>query len=140
MSRTITIELSETMFEYLERAAQLAHQSVDEIIESSLAHSLPPLLEEIPAPYQAAVFPLLQMDDTELAQQAHQHFPRERWTEYERLLTKKKEQTLNSVEQETLDRLHREADVLEFRKGYANVLLKRRGYPLPSLSELTLAE
>lgn len=32
-----------------------------------------------------------------------------------------------------LDRLRWEADILTLRKGYAAVLLKRRGYQLPSL-------
>ena len=37
----------------LKRTAELAHQPLETIVEQSLAHSLPPLLEDIPAEYQA---------------------------------------------------------------------------------------
>jgi hypothetical protein len=40
------------------------------------------------------------------------------------------------VEEKLLDDLRREADALTFRKGYAAVLLKRRGYSLPTVEEL----
>ena len=41
MTYTVTIQLSETTFEQLKRAAELSQKPVDEIVESSLAHSLP---------------------------------------------------------------------------------------------------
>lgn len=140
MSQSITIQLSDTAYSQLRRAAELAHQPVDMIVEQSLAHSLPALLEEIPPVYQPDVYPLLQMGDVELVQEARRHFPAERWAAYEALLAKKKESPLTAQEQEKLDTLRREADLLTFRKGYAAVLLKRRGYRLPTLIELSQAQ
>ncbi|MCA9998897.1 MAG: hypothetical protein KDE56_24205, partial [Anaerolineales bacterium] len=99
----------------------------------SLAHSLPPLLEDIPLIYQADVYPLLQMNRAQLQTEAQQTFPPEQWEKYEYLLAKKKETPLTPDEQAMLDRLRWEADILTLRKGYAAVLLKRRGYQLPSL-------
>ena len=76
------------------------------------------------------------MSDTELRQEINRVFPPDRWTEYESLLDKKKSESLSLEEQSQLDILRHEADVLTFRKGYAAVLLKRRGQHLPTLQEL----
>ncbi len=136
MSQTLTIRLPDALFSQLKRAAELACQPADTIIAQSLAHSLPPLLEEIPHQYQPDVFPLLQMDDANLQREMSRTFPPERWREYETLLEKKKTGELTIEEEEHLDTLRHEADVLTFRRGYAAVLLKRRGHHLPPLQEL----
>jgi hypothetical protein len=127
------------MLKQLKRAAELAHQPLDAIVESSLAHSLPPLLEDIPPDYQPDVYPLLEMDDAELLREALRRFPANRWEEYEHLLEKKRNTELSAEELSNLDVLRREADILMFRKGYAAVLLQRRGYRPPSLEELSQA-
>ncbi len=136
MSQTLTINLPDSLFSQLKRAAELSRQPTETIIVQSLAHSLPPLLEEIPYQYQPDVFPLLHMKDADLQREMGRVFPPERWAEYEALLDKKKTGALSDAEEEFLAVLRREADVLTFRRGYAAVLLKRRGYPLPTLQEL----
>jgi len=136
MPQAITIELPDTLFEQLQRTAALTRLPLQTLVEQSLSHSLPPILEDVPKQYQAEVYPLLEMSDKELVSESRRTFPRERWRRYELLLEKKKEQGLTASEQVELDSLRREADVLMFRKGYAAVLLKRRGYRLPSLQEL----
>ncbi len=136
MSKTLTIRLPDALFSQLKRAAELTRQPTENIIAQSLAHSLPPLLEEIPYQYQPDVFPLLQMNDADLQSEMSRTFPPEYWVEYKALLERKKTGTLTNEEQEHLDTLRREADVLTFRRGYAAVLLKRRGYRLPTLHEL----
>jgi len=139
MTQILTIQLSEATYDQLKRAAELARQPLDVIVEQSLAHSLPPLLEEIPPAYQPDVYPLLFMSEADLVQESRRRLPAERWAEYEALLDKKKISPLSEAEQAKLDSLRREADILTFRKGYAAVLLKRRGYRLPTLAELSLA-
>lgn len=137
MSEVLTIHLPETLYQQLQRFAELAQQSPETIVAQSLRHSLPPLIDEIPAEYQRAVYPLLRMSLAELQNEVQQVFPAARWTEYEALLAKKKEAALTLPEQQRLETLRREADVLTFRKGYAAVLLKRRGYAVPELPKLT---
>ena len=139
MTQILTIQLSEATYDQLKRAAELARQPLDVIVEQSLAHSLSPLLEEIPPAYQPDVYPLLFMSEADLVQESRRRLPAERWAEYEALLDKKKISPLSEAEQAKLDSLRREADILTFRKGYAAVLLKRRGYRLPTLAELSLA-
>lgn len=136
MPETIIINLPSKLYKQLERTAELSHQPIETIIAQSLAHSLPPLLEDIPIEYQPDVYPLLQMSQTDLQREVKRVFPAERWAEYETLLDKKKLEPLTIEEQAHLDALRGEADVLTFRKGYAAVLLKRRGYHVPTLQEL----
>ena len=136
MPQTITINLTDTLYKQLKRAAQLSRQPTETIIIQSLTHTLPPLLEEIPARYQLDVYPLLQMSDADLQREANRTFSSQRWAEYEALLERKKTRPLKPDEEMHLDTLRREADVLMFRRGYAAVLLKRHGYRLPTLHEL----
>lgn len=137
MTYTITIELSDTRYNQLRRAAELANRPLDTIVEQSLAHSLPPLLEDIPAEYQADIYPLLEMNARQLATEASRVFPRNKWLQYEVLLAKKKGETLSNAKEKRLAALRREADVLTLRKGYAMVLLRRRGYAVPTTDELS---
>ena len=139
MAHTITLTLPDTLFEQLKQTADLAHQSPEEIIKQSLAHSLPPLLKDIPAEYQGEVYPLLNMSQQELQKEVGQVFPSERWAKYEALLTKKKESQLTLEEKNLLDQLRHDADILTFRKGYAAVLLKRQGFT-PYLPDLPHAQ
>ncbi len=136
MTQAISVNLPDALYKQLKRAAELSDQSPKTIVVQSLAYSLPPLLEDVPVEYQADVYPLLQMSDADLQQEAQRVFPPDRWAEYEALLNQKKIETLTAEEQACLDALRREADVLVFRKGYAAVLLKRRGYRLPALRKL----
>jgi len=131
MSKSLTIHISDTLYQQLIKAASLFHQPAETIILDSLNHTLPPLLEEIPEAYQYDVFPLLAMNDDELRNES-QTFPLEHWQEYEQLLERKKIALLTRDEERTLDRLRREADIVTFRRSYASVLLKRRGH-LPIL-------
>ena len=135
MTQVITVNLPDALYKQLERAAELSHQPLETIVAQSLAYSLPLLLEDIPAEYQADVYPLLQMSDADLQREARRVFSPDRWAEYEALLNRKKSESLTAEEQARLNALRREADVLTFRKGYAAVLLKRRGYRLPALRE-----
>ncbi len=138
--QAVTIKLPNDIYEQLQRTAELTSQPLDTVIAQSLSHSLSPLLEEIPPQYQPDVFPLLDMSDEVLQGEVESTFPAESWAEYEALLLSKKERPLSEDEQTRLRELHYQADVLTLRKAYAAVLLKRRGYRIPSVSELPLAQ
>lgn len=133
MSHAITINVSDTLYTQLRQAASLFHRPTETIIVESLRHTLPPLFEEIPPDYQDTVFPLLAMTDQELLHEAEQVFPYEQWQRYEALLERKNAETLRADEEKMLSTLRHEADSLTFRRSYAMVLLKRRGYRVPPL-------
>lgn len=138
--QAVTIKLPNDIYEQLQRTAELTSQPLDTVIAQSLSHSLSPLLEEIPRKYQPDVFPLLDMSDEALRQELEKTFPEDAWTEYETLLQQNKERSLDESEQKRLANLRYQADLLTLRKGYAAVLLKRRGHRIPSISELPLAK
>ena len=98
MPQTMTINLSDTLYKQLKRAAQLSRQPTETIIIQSLTHTLPALLEEIPARYQSDVYPLLQMSDADLQREANRTFSSQRWAEYEALLDRKKTKPLTPEE------------------------------------------
>lgn len=128
MSQAITINVSDALYQQLNRASALFRQPAEVIILDSLRHTLPPLFEDIPADYQDDVFPLLAMDDQQLLQESRRIFPSEHWQRYAFLLEASKQGELSSDDQQALQTLKREADVLTLRRAYASVLLKRRGY------------
>jgi hypothetical protein len=132
----VNIQLPNKIYEHLQRTAELTKQPLDTVIANSLAHSLPPLLEEIPPEFQADVFPLLEMSDEALQQEILATLSSEIWVVYETLLQHKKNRALSEDEQRQLDKLRYQADLLTFRKGYAAVLLKRRGHSIPTLEDL----
>lgn len=136
MTQALTIYLPDHIFQQLQQTVQLAHKSADSIVANSLSHSISPLLEDIPEAYQADVFPLLEMSETELQEEARKTYPAEKADKYEALLEQKKERPLSAEESSVLEKLRRDADILTFRKGYATVLLKRRGHRVPSPNEL----
>ncbi len=78
----------------------------------------------------------MKQHDAELKREMSRVLPPKHGAEYESLLDRKRSGALTSAEEKRLDALRREADVLTFRKGYAAVLLKRRGYRLPPIEEL----
>jgi hypothetical protein len=90
MTHAITIHIPDTLYDQLKRTAELSHRSMDMIVAQSLSHSISPLLEDIPAEYQADVYPLLEMDEAALQDEVRRIFPTEQWSEYETLLEKKK--------------------------------------------------
>ena len=136
MSQIITICLPDNIYQQVMKVSDLSEQPTEAIIIQSLNHTLPPLLEKIPAQYQPDVCPILQMNDAELQNESQRIFPPEQWAEYEELLDCKKAGKLTDKEEARLERLRREADVLMLRRSYAAVLLKHRGYVLPLLQEL----
>lgn len=136
MSHAIMVEVSDTLFEQLMRTAELTQRPMGRLVAHSLAQTITPLMEDIPAEYQRDVYPLLEMSEDELLTQTAAVFSTRDWVEYESLLTAKKERALTDDEQERLDQLRRQADILMLRKGYAALLLKRRGYRQPTLEEL----
>ena len=136
MTHTITIELSDTLFDQLKRTAELTQRPLARLVTQSLVQTITPLMEDIPADYQREVYPLLEMDENALMAQTQMVFPAEQWAAYETLLAKKKEEPLTSTEAAHLARLRRQADLLMLRKGYAALLLQRRGYRPPAVDEL----
>ena len=110
-TETLTIHLPASAARRLRRVAEIARRPVDEVLAETLYAILLPLLEDVPATFQADL--------------AH----------LETLQAIRAERRLTEAEQQEWESLRLEADGLMFRKAYAAVLLKWRGERLPTLAE-----
>jgi hypothetical protein len=133
---TLTIHLPDEAARRLRRVAEISRRPLDEIIADTLQGSLPPLLEDIPAPYQAELAGLESLTTEALWRQLRAELPAPKITRYDQLLAANSEGALNDAERAELSDLRHTADQLMYRKAYAALLLRWRGERIPSLTEL----
>ncbi|MEW5985350.1 MAG: hypothetical protein AB1791_01805 [Chloroflexota bacterium] len=134
--QSLTISLPETVYRRLQRAAEMAGKPVDEIAVRTIQDSLPPLLDTIPIRYQDELRTMEKLSDDELWQVARSVAEAKTQRRHSLLLQKNTQGNLTDREREMLVELRMAADRLMVRKAYAYLLLKWRGYRVPSLTEL----
>jgi hypothetical protein len=134
--QTVTVQLSEKIYQRLQRAAEIAGKPIDEIAAQSLQESLPPLLDVIPLPFRAELQAMEHLSDEELWKISRGEVGTKDQRRYRRLLKKSNLGTLTDHEQRTLSELRVLIDKIMFRKAYAYLLLKWRGHRVPTLPEL----
>ena len=134
--QTVTISLPETVYRRLQHAAEIAGKPITEIAAQSIQESLPPLLEAIPARFRADLQIMQQFADDELWRIARSVVVPKDQRRYWRLLRKNSSAALSIRERQTLTELRATADKIMLQKAYAYLLLKWRGYRIPTLTEL----
>ena len=135
--QTVTISLPETVYRRLQHAAEIAGKPITEIAAQSIQESLPPLLEAIPARFRADLQIMQQFADDELWRIARSAVVPKDQRRYWRLLKKNSSSAALSIrERQTLTELRATADKIMLQKAYAYLLLKWRGYRIPTLTEL----
>jgi hypothetical protein len=136
MTQTITLQLpSETLQRY-QRGAAIAHRSLNEFLVERLAEAIPPLADDLPSPLDKELKRLEELDDEALWKVAKSRLPPASQRVYSHLLRKNSQGTLTMHEKEKLHTLGEEARCLTLKKAHAYMLLKWRGYDIPSLEEL----
>ena len=100
----------------------------------------PPFPEDIPPPLRAELDALEQLDESALREVAQSRLPPNQQREYSRLLASNAAGTITDRERQELNALGEEARQLTLKKAHAFLLLKWRGYPIPSSRELEGAE
>ena len=135
-TETLTIHLPASAARRLRRVAEIARRPVDEVLAETLYATLPPLLEDVPAAFQADLARLETLPSEALHEQLRTVLRPENVTRYETLQAIQAERRLIEPEQQEWESLRLEADRLMFRKAYAAVLLKWRGERIPTLAEL----
>jgi hypothetical protein len=93
-------------------------------------------VKDLPSALAADLTALEYLSDNELWEVMSSRVSNEQQRKLNRLLRKKKNDTLASAEQSELSSLQHEADRIMLRKARAAVLLRFRGHRLPTLSEL----
>ena len=138
MTRSLTVELPESIFEYLQQMASFTRQSLDQLARQSIEGNLPPSVANAPAEMQPELLRMQTSSIAELQQIAHSQIPAGKQARHLELLEKNSESTITPGERQELASLRLEADRLMLRKARAWSLLRWRGQPIPPLEELPL--
>lgn len=125
---THPIHVSQAVYHQIEMLAKMQHRSVEMVADETLKRLLLPAVDHIPQRFQADLQQLTLMSDEMLWRLSHVDLEDDRASLYESLLEHNQERPLSPKEQHQLDILREEADLLMFRRSYALLLLKRRGY------------
>lgn len=134
--QTLTVSLSEMDYRRLQHAAEISGKSVDEIAALSLRQNLPPLVDMLPSQFRADLQAMQLLSDDDLWEISRSKVTAEDQRRFRQLLEKSKSGALIEHEQQTLSELRVSVDRVMFKKAYAFLLLKWRGYQIPTLSEL----
>lgn len=132
----VAIQMPPNLYRRLERLAELTRRPVESLIVQTLEAGVPPLPDDLPEKIRDDLMALEGLDDESLWQVARSTVDPEQQAQHNLLLEKNRSETITEAEREMLTQLRQEADQLMLRKAYAYVLLKWRGYRLPTLAEL----
>jgi len=99
-TETLTIHLPASAARRLRRMAEIARRPVDEVLAETLYATLPPLLEDVPAAFQADLARLETLPSEALHEQMRAVLRPENVTRYETLQAIWAERQLTEVEQQ----------------------------------------
>ncbi len=136
VTETLTIRLPVQAANRLRRIAEIAHRPIDDVVAETLQSTLPPLLDDLPAAFQADLTTLETWSNEALRQQMVAKLDNNSLTRYDSLLAKNSAGTINEFERQAMDVLRAQADLIIYRKAYAALLLKWRGERVPTVAEL----
>lgn len=125
---THSIHISQAVYRQIELLAKMQHRSVEMVADETLKQLLLPAVDHIPQRFHADLQQLTVMSDEMLWRLSRVDLEDDKAALYETLLELNQERELSANEQTQLDILREEADLLMFRRSYALLLLKRRGY------------
>jgi len=135
--QTITLTVPDTLYARLQTRARTTARTVEEVAARTLAHRLPPPVEEdLPPALRAELRAMSRLSDESLWQIAESRANPDKEALYDVLLERLHAGTLTPDGREWLARLREETDALMLRKAHAYALLQSRGRKLPSLEEL----
>jgi hypothetical protein len=132
--QTIAIHMPAPLYQRLQRLAKVTRRPLENVVVQTLDANVPALPENLPQSVQEELAALEMLEDEELWEIAEGTYDKQQ--EYGRLLEKNDRETLTDVERVQLKKHYDAVNRLTLRKAYAYVLLKWRGYQLPSISEL----
>ena len=132
----VAIQIPMPLYHRLQRLSELTQRSLERLVVQTLESHTPTLPENLPEDVRAELISLEKLDDDMLWQVAQCKITPAQQKNYRRLLEKKRQGNITAPEQKQLDKHYQEGNQLTLRKAYAAVLLKWRGYRLPTLAEL----
>ena len=131
----LTLQLPQRTVQRLQQLSRLSGRPVDELVADTLK-LLPPSLEDAPPDFQVDLARLEAWPSDKLRAQVYAQMGPDQVARYDDLLHAFRTDGLDASGQQELSQLKWEADSLMLRKAYAALLLKWRGEPVPTLTEL----
>jgi hypothetical protein len=129
-TQTITLELSESLYRSAKHFAEVTKRPIEEIVEESLIHTLPPL-DDVEPDDAEILARLSSLDDSALWEEAEKVLAIEKQAELDTLLSRQNAGELKGNETVRLQYLMNEYGRLLVQKSHAFLLLARRGYRVP---------
>ena len=133
--QTVTLELSEIVYQSAQRLARASRKSLEVILQDSIAHTLPPL-DDVSPEEAGELAQLALLDDASLWREARQMLSREQEQELQDLLDHQNESDLTSKQRIRLGQIMDSYGKLTVRKAHAYLVLARRGYRVPMQEDL----
>lgn len=128
--QTITLELPESLYRSARQIAEVTKRPIDEIVQESLSHTLPPL-DDVEPEYANILAHLSTLDDTALWDEANKVLSGEEQVELQTLLDQQNTGEITEGDAQRLRFLMDEYGRLLTHKSHAFLLLARRGYKVP---------
>ncbi len=129
-TQTITLELSESLYRSARQIAEVTKRPIEEIVQESLTHTLPPL-DDVEPDEAVTLARMSTLDDTALWEEANRILSSKEQTEMQTLLDRQNAGELTETETVRLQLLMGKYGRLLVRKSHAWLLLARRGYRVP---------
>jgi hypothetical protein len=134
--QTLAVDLPRSLNQRLQRLADVTHQPIEDLVVQAIDQNIPPLLDDLPAEMRQELAPLETLSDEALWAVARTHADSQEHERYVDLLQKERAGGLTITEAAEFEQLYQATNVRMLRKAYACLLLKWRGYALPSPSAL----
>ncbi|MDQ3011202.1 MAG: hypothetical protein M3X11_10935 [Acidobacteriota bacterium] len=135
MSHIITLEMPDSVFQPLLRAAEATKQPVESLLLTNLQASLPSL-DGLPSETKHNLEALESLDDEALWRIMLETVSLDQQQRLSELLDVNQSGAITETEHGELSSLQHQADLVMLRKAHAAVLLRFRGKRLPTLAEL----
>lgn len=135
-SGMIHVAVPQMLYQRLERLAQLSGRSLESLVAQTLTASIPPIPDDLPIQSREALQSLEQSSDDELWSTLSQKASEISVDQWEQLRARERSGIISTQELTLLNQLRENADLLTLKKAYAAIILKWRGYRIPSLAEM----
>lgn len=131
----LTVELPEDVYERVRRAAKGMNQPLETALVN-IVKAATPTLEKVPDAYRAELEAMEDLGDDDLRKATRKGLPAAQKRRLAALLDRNRRRELSERERRALTGLRAAADRNMLRRSYAYLLLKYRGQPIPSLTDL----
>lgn len=128
-TQTVTLQLPESIYERVQRTAQMLQRPVEEFLLDTVTTALP-LLDDLPPELVEDMAALALLNDKALWRVAQSTLSKAAQKRLDWLLDQQGRRELAPAEQQELDQLLHEYERVVLTRAQAAVLLKQRGYDL----------